>query len=319
MNRIPILIAEANDAYREMLVTAVNVWGYAPIAVSNGTAALDVLNSDSSTRLGILDWVIPDLNGPEICRRVRNAMFENYTYLLLLTERTDQRDRLAGLESGADDFITKPFYPDELRLRLRAGSRVLDLQDRLKIAHDVLKHQASSDSLTGVFNRDTVIGALEREVNRAQREQTSLGVMMIDVDHLKQLNEKFGPPVGDRALQELASTLKNSTRPYDSCGRYGADEFLVVFPNSDLKYVARIAQRVRQLLFADGFQYADQHTEITISVGIAASQPERFLNAEQLINAADDALYQAKRDGCDRIVRFDRLQKQTVGSGIPTC
>ena len=284
-----------------MLSAALSLWGYDPVEVGDGCEAVERLTGRNPPRLAILDWMMPGLEGPEVVQQIRAQANDDYIYIILLTTRTNRNARLTGLESGADDFLTKPFDPDELRLRLRTGMRVLDLQDRLQSAHAALQKKLDRDSLTGVASRDALFDALERECHRAERLGTPFSVLSLDVDRFKQVNDEHGHPAGDKALQHVSSLLKSRTRPYDVVGRIGGDEFMIVLPNCLPEQAARTAERVRAAVAENPLQLEETDVQITTSIGVISRSGNNQHNIDDVVAAADDALYAAKRSGRNQV------------------
>ena len=228
-----ILVAEDDPVSRRMLEAFLTKWGYQVVSVANGSDALRILEAEDAPPLAVLDWMMPGLEGPQVCQRVREQLDRPYVYVLLLTARTQKDDLLRGLESGADDYLTKPFDAQELRARLQVGQRILDLQNCLIAARDELRFRATHDALTGIANRGVVIDAIHREHARQLREGGSLGLIMLDLDHFKRVNDTHGHVVGDAVLKEVARRMTACARPYDTVGRYGGEEFLVVVASAD--------------------------------------------------------------------------------------
>src|SRR5579864_2722773 len=179
------LIAEDDPVFRRILESWFKRWDYRVTAVENGLDAWKILQSEGAPQLAILDWMMPGMDGIELCRRIRSCEQGPYRYVLLLTAKDDKQDVVAGLEAGADDYLTKPFDVDELRARVRAGKRILDLQAALIRAKDDLQFAAAHDALTGLWNRGAIIDLLKREVSRRQRTGDALGVIMADIDYFK--------------------------------------------------------------------------------------------------------------------------------------
>ena len=177
-------------------------------------------------------------DGAEAWQRLRGKPDGAYYYIVLLTAKGDSENLIAGINAGADDYVVKPFDEQELRVRLRAGRRIVELQE-------ALQREASTDSLTGSRNRTAIYSILKRELQRAQRMTTPLGVAMVDIDHLKRLNDTHGHLAGDECLQEVTSRLHSSLRTYDSIGRWGGEEFLIVLPGCSVDTTTAIAERVR--------------------------------------------------------------------------
>src|SRR3954471_11959364 len=245
--------------------------------------------------------MMPAIDGVEVCRKVRGTTREPYVYIILLTAKGHSTEIIQGLEAGADDYITKPFDLQELKARLRAGKRILKLQEQVVRAREQLRVQATYDSLTGLFNRMAILEALDREVSRSNREKKPLAVIMADLDHFKDINDTYGHQAGDDVLQETARRMLSSLRAYDCVGRYGGEEFLIVAPGSDLKGAAELAERLRHNVSAKPVLVSDVNIPITLSLGMAISTTH-LNQSDQLLRQADEALYVAKRAGRNRVV-----------------
>lgn len=295
-----ILIAEDDPVSARVLQSFLQKWGYEVISVADGSEALRVLERQDYPRLAILDWMMPGMEGTQICRAVRLETSRPYVYILLLTARTQREDVLIGLDSGADDYLTKPFDAQELRARLHVGERILDLQDSLIAAREELLFQATHDHLTGISNRGVVLNELRKEGSRQLREGGSFGIVMIDVDHFKFVNDKFGHICGDAVLREAASRMKTSLRPYDTVGRYGGEEFLIVAPACDAVGTLALAERIRKAIESQPIATDGGDVLITASLGVAVSNSSRRFDPETLLQLADDALYRAKIHGRNR-------------------
>ncbi len=222
--------------------------------------------------------------------------------MLLLTARSQKEDLLKGLEAGADDYLTKPFDAQELRARLHVGRRILDLQHHLLAATDELRFRASHDVLTGIPNRGTILDAVNRERARQIRDGGSFGVILADLDHFKAVNDTYGHLAGDIVLKEAASRMRSCVRSYDSVGRYGGEEFLIVVPAGDANSTAAVAERIRESISANSLVTEAGPISITASLGIAVST---HLEAKEVLRSADEALYYAKARGRNRVEGFD--------------
>ena len=216
-----------------MLQGLLTKWGYDVVSVEDGNAAWERLNAADAPRIALLDWMMPGQNGIDVCRKMRRHRPEPYTYILLLTAKDATESVVEGLESGADDYLTKPFHFEELKARLRVGLRLLELEDTLVQAREAMRFKAARDTLTGVWNRGAILEMLDREINRSQREGPSLGVLIGDLDHFKAVNDTYGHLVGDAVLQEVTKRMQSNVRSYDAVGRYGGEEFLVLLPGCD--------------------------------------------------------------------------------------
>jgi len=247
---------------------------------------------------------MPGLSGPEVCRRVRKLPNEHYTYILLVTSRTEKEDLIEGMEAGADDYITKPFDQNELKVRLGAGKRIVELQDALLEAQEALRKQATTDALTGLWNRRTILERLDIELARSSRQPSPLGVVMGDLDRFKLVNDTYGHLAGDAVLREAARRMKASTRKYDLLGRYGGEEFLLVLPGCDAEAAEHQAERIRGKIEGQPFPIPQQNLKVTCSFGATAVPPGTSARVEAVIRVADAALYQAKEEGRNRVVRL---------------
>ena len=296
-----ILIAEDDPISRRLLQATLEKWDYQVVAACDGAQAWDRLQEAEAPRLAILDWMMPGLSGLEVCANVRQQAREPYTYILLLTARTQKQDLVAGMESGADDYITKPFDAQELKVRLRAGRRILDLQAELVAAREVLREQATHDPLTCLWNRSSIMDILTRELAKAEREASSVGVIMADLDHFKEINDTFGHLAGDAVLCEAAKRMQASMRSYDAVGRYGGDEFLIVLPGSTNSTAVHLAERLRSALSREPVRLAESSVAFTISLGVSKSIPGEGMSPELVIRAADEALYRSKELGRNRV------------------
>ena len=241
-----ILIAEDEMMSRKMLQKTLERAGYEVTVVENGRQAADQLCPADGPRLALLDWVMPELDGPGVCREVRKRNAPSYVYLVLLTSKELKEDVVAGLKSGADDYLTKPFDPEELKARLRTGQRILSLEDRLVEAREEMRFQATHDTLTTLWNRGVIVDLLRRELARSRRERVSTSILMCDLDHFKSVNDNYGHLAGDDILKETAKRLLASVRSYDFVGRYGGEEFLVVLNNCNPAYAFARAEEIRK-------------------------------------------------------------------------
>jgi diguanylate cyclase (GGDEF)-like protein len=310
-----ILIADDDAVSRRLLEAFASKRGYEVVAASNGEEALQCLCEDAAPRLAILDWMMPGMEGTEVCRKLRAQSADRpYVYLLLLTARTEREDLLRGLQSGADDYVRKPFDPPELDARLRTGQRILDLQDKLIAAREALRFGATHDALTGLANRPVILDTLNREHSRQRREGGGFGIILADIDHFKSVNDKHGHLCGDEVLREVASAMKESVRPYDTVGRYGGEEFLIVVPEASAPTALRVAERIRKAVESRAIANGEDNIHVTASFGIAGSRSSDPVHPQILLHSADEALYRAKSNGRNRCELAEPATPVAAGS-----
>ena len=252
---------------------------------------------DGDARLLISDWVMPGLDGLQLCRRVREIDRPRYLYVILLTSRDRREDKLAGLRAGADDFLVKPPDPDELAVRLEIAGRILDVHEKLAIQNIRLAELATIDELTGVKNRRQFREDLVRHASLSLRNGLPLSLIMLDVDRFKSYNDTYGHPAGDVVLRTVASLLHAELREHDVVARYGGEEFVILLPSTEAEQASNVAERLRKTL-AD---HAWPLRRVTASLGVTTAVPRNVDDATTLIDRADEALYRSKRSGRDRV------------------
>jgi len=297
-----ILIAEDSGPSRLALAKTLAKWGYEVLSCRDGTCAWTELQKEDAPRLAILDWMMPGLSGPEICKLVRERVGEQYTYILLLTSKTQKEDLVEGMEAGADDYVTKPFDQQELQVRIHAGKRILDLHAQLLAAREAVRDQAMRDSLTGLWNRRSILEILVKEQARSQRQIIPVSIIMLDIDDFKSINDTHGHLAGDEVLREVARRLMTSFRPYDGLGRYGGEEFLMVLPGCDDKSLPGRTENLRRAIADMPMNIGGAAITVTASFGATVFHPQSTIHSNDLIRIADDALYEAKRGGRNRVV-----------------
>jgi two-component system, cell cycle response regulator len=311
-----VLIADDNATSRIMLRGALLQWGYEVVVAENGAQAWEVLADPDSPPLAILDWVMPHMTGPEVCRRVRETRREPYTYILLLTSKHTKDETVEGMEAGADDYVVKPFDRHELQVRLRAGKRIIDLQMELLRAREELRERANKDLLTMLPNRSAISATLEQELARCHRDRRSVGIILLDVDHFKKINDTHGHFAGDAVLRETAARLRGNMRPYDQVGRYGGEEFLVVLPNCELEQATHQAERMRAKLQSSTMMVDGNELRVSASFGVTVSDGSER-NPDTFVRVADQALYRAKASGRNCVIAM-RLQESAYVSSLLT-
>jgi diguanylate cyclase (GGDEF)-like protein len=303
-----VLLVEDSPVYQRLISAHLREWGFDVIPLVDGLQAWALLQQAHSPKLALMDWVMPKMDGTEVCRRLRERRAsESYVYTILLTAKAGREDLLRAMDAGADDYLVKPFDELELKARLMVGRRILDLQEELISAREGMRYSATHDSLTGVMNRGEVMITLRRDLARAKRGKSPVAIALIDVDRFKTVNDELGHPFGDEALKEVARRLSASLRPYDGVGRYGGEEFLIVLPGCDLVAAVIRAEQIRETISATPITTARKERFVTVSMGVAVSNGSEELDVERLLNEADTALYQAKKSGRNRVEAADQF------------
>jgi diguanylate cyclase (GGDEF)-like protein len=323
---VKILIAEDEPVSRQLLCAFLEKKGYEVVSTGSGREAWDVLQRSNPPRLALLDWMMPEMDGLEICKRLRVPGERPYTFILLLTSRDTKVDLIRGFEAGADDYLTKPFDPEELNARLRAGLRILSLEDQLVAAREEMQFKAMHDTLTMIWNRAGILDIFTRELARSRREGSSIAVMMIDLDHFKRVNDTYGHRTGDQALQEAARRLVGSVRTYDIVGRFGGEEFLILLLGCDPLRTSDRAEHIRKSFANEKFNSSVGNIPLTISMGALATADWPSSNIEELLRSADIALYKAKERGRNRSEmalpskdKSSDMRKAILPGGSTTC
>ena len=297
-----VLIAEDSPIYRKLVSDHLADWGFGVTVAKDGLEAWTLLQRADCPRLVLLDWVLPDVDGVELCRRIRReASNRAYTYVILLTGKDKRQDMLDAMQAGADDYLVKPFDALELRARLMVGKRIIELQEELVAARDSMRYAATHDALTGLMNRAEILDALKRELERARRDKKPVSIILADIDHFKKVNDTFGHLFGDEALREVATGLRSKLRVYDSVGRYGGEEFLLILPNCDLMNSLIRADELRAYVGSKAIIYSGARATVTVSMGVAVALTDSINDEETLLQLADQGLYAAKQNGRNRV------------------
>lgn len=299
-----ILLCDDDHVALRMMERLTRRWGFTPVTASDGRHALEILGQEDGPKIALMDWMMPEMDGTQVCTRLRASQREDYVYVLLLTSRSEREDIAMGLDAGADDYLVKPFDPSELRARLGVAQRVVGFSQGLVAANAMLKTVAVTDKLTGLLNRGAVMGRLDEEVSRHTRTDLPLGVLMGDIDHFKAFNDTYGHAAGDAVLSAVAAAIRGACRPYDVVGRYGGEEFLILLPATGHAQMTGVAERVRAAVASTCIRYGGQDLCATVSLGAACLESGKLEPAERLLKEADDALYKAKHEGRNRVCEF---------------
>ena len=298
-----MLLAEDDPVARMLTARLLKKAGYEVVVVADGGAALEALRA-SYFPVVLTDWEMPVLDGLGVVAAVRGGEWPGYIFTILLTGRDSHESVVAGLEAGADDYLTKPVHEAELLARMKTGWRIAELELRLRAAREEAVKLSLTDALTGVNNRRFLSDSLPGEITRARRFNRPLSVVMCDIDHFKRVNDTHGHPAGDQVLRSFAALLIDKVRvDVDWIARFGGEEFVVVLPETDLAGAMLVAERLRAATAALEVRHDGEVLRVTSSFG-AASVGEPWpagLVAEQLLTQADLCLYLSKKQGRDRV------------------
>lgn len=308
-----LLVADDSNLYRKMLQKLLEAWGYEVVLAADGKEAQAILDSDDAPRLAILDCVMPEVTGLELCERIRTRKQHGYIYTILLSANGEQSDVLKGFELGADDYLGKPFQELELRARLKVGERIIQTHEELVEAREALKFEATHDSLVRLWNRRAILDLLSKEFSRAKRLHTPLSIFLADLDFFKNVNDTHGHLVGDDVLLGAAAKMSAAVREYDHVGRYGGEEFLVVLPDCGAEAACQVAERVRQHIGEEPIVNTPTQVNITVSIGVAEWQAGEDIT--ELLHQADVALYRAKQNGRNRVELSDCTERRQLLPG----
>jgi len=298
-----ILIADDEMVGRRVLAKQLESWGHEVLIAKDGQEAFELFQKHNA-RMVITDWMMPNLDGPGLCAKIREseAGSENLCFVILLTSKDSSVDLAWGMEAGANDFITKPFHHLELKARLANGERILSLQSELQRQKDEAERLASTDALTQLMNRRAMLDTMRLDEDRMRRERRPLGMIMVDIDHFKAVNDNYGHAVGDLVLKGAAECYSSAIRGGDYVGRWGGEEFLIALPGADIIQCAEVAERCRQQLAKMCFTTDQgQALQVTASFGTASAEGADRPELLDLVEQADRALYWAKDSGRDRV------------------
>ena len=300
-----VLVVDDNPDNIEIIAARLSFRGYEIIEARNGEEALAAVASEPPDLI-LLDVMLPDIDGHEISRRIKGNEELPFIPIILVTAKDLTQDKVAGLEAGADDYVTKPINFPELEARVRSMLRIKRLQDELEEKNRELERISISDGLTGLFNHRHIHGLLHEEFDRADRTGERLTVAMFDLDRFKSVNDNYGHQAGDRVLERFAEILRETAREIDRLGRYGGEEFMAILPDTGIEDGVVFVERVRREVARHPFNIGrEQPLKMTVSCGVATYPYELIQDPETLVRLADEALYAAKAGGRNRTVRFD--------------
>lgn len=303
------MLVDDSPVYRHLISAQLRDWGFDVITANDGLEAWKVLGRPGAPSLAVLDWVMPKMDGVELCKKLREqGVSETYVYTILLTAKDEKSDLLRAMDAGVDDYLAKPFDPLELKARLLVGKRIVSLQQELIAAREAMRAAATFDELTGLLNRREIVDFLSRELSRASREHQPLCVILADIDHFKNVNDTLGHVAGDEVLKEVAHLLQSGVRPYDRVGRFGGEEFIVVMPNCDLVPAFTRADQLRALISGKSICTNVKPVTVTLSMGIVAVNQRAQADVQAMLHQADLGLYQAKRKGRNRVEHVEEAE-----------
>lgn len=323
-----ILVVDDVDLERAVIRTLLEQQGYQVVDVQSGSEALqefvDAVQHEQPFDMVFMDFIMPDMDGIETVKQIRRRCPKHWTPVLFLSSLEDEQRVCHALESGADDFLTKPISEKLLLAKISAFSRVKQLHQELETMNLELFHSSITDPLTQVHNRLGFLNQYEVQWRISSREQQSMSVIMADVDHFKEFNDTYGHLEGDRCLREIAQALVVALkRPGDLLGRFGGEEFIAMLPSTEVRGALRVGEQMREavsnLRISNASGANTQSPFVTISVGVSTAEHVRLCHSEDLIRSADDALYAAKGAGRNRVSFVNCTpNSQLVGSQSPS-
>jgi len=302
-DRLKVLVADDSAVYRKLVEQAFTDANYSLLVARSGQEAIDLI-SEHFPAIVITDWVMPDLTGIELCQRIRAGSQNPYTYVIILTSVSEKENVVKGLAAGADDYLTKPFHPEELLARVEVGRRLVELHRQVGAKNRLLEELALTDSLTCLPNRRAIDEWAPRQLSGAARHGFPFWVVMADLDNFKSVNDSSGHDAGDKVLKRFAEILKTNSRRSNICGRIGGEEFLFILTHADKENVVSVVERVRRQFEEQDFFFGNRVVKVTASFGISGFQGEQGLpppDFSSLLSQADLALYTAKHRGRNRV------------------
>ena len=285
-NNMKILIAEDDAVSHRLLESLLIKWNYEVVSCSDGREALEMLLHEDSPSIAILDWMMPEIDGVNVCREVRKLKKDRYTYIIFLTAKGQQEDIVDGLKAGADDYIIKPFNAHELEMRIRTGRRIIELEEELR-------DLSFRDSLTGIYNRRGFFTLSDHQLKMAGRQNRTVLLLFADIDNLKDINDTYGHKEGDSVLIETTRILKETYRKSDIIARIGGDEFAVFFMGSSENDAEAITRRLQKNI--ESYNIKNGKYKLSISFGISSFTPESVHDIEDILYQADKLMYEQKK------------------------
>lgn len=297
---IRILIVDDSPDFQRLMEIILGKAGYEVFCVKDGHEALAAFE-ETFFPIVLTDWMMPGMDGVQLCQALRSKESVGYIFIVLLTAKDTKKDIIAGLEAGADDYLSKPVSRAELLARLKTGERILSLEKSLREAHERVRKLAITDTLTGCFNRTYLNERLPKEIKRTTRYGHPLSIILCDIDRFKTINDTYGHQAGDEVLKSFAERISQSLREHiDWVVRYGGEEFLIVLPDTKVHGAMVMAERIRQVIYEKPIQTQEHQLTITSSFGVTGIESgvaNREISMMEFIQVADDYLYQSKQGG----------------------
>jgi diguanylate cyclase (GGDEF)-like protein len=300
ISRLRVLAVDDSPFSRKLLEHALKTQPYEVAFAKDGQEALASI-SEFRPNILITDWMLPDLSGPELCRRVRKDSKSGYTYVILVTSNVDKESIVEGLAAGADDYLTKPFHEKELVARIGVGRRIIEMHREIEEKNELLEAAARTDFLTGLPNRRAVEDYAAKQLGGAVRHGFPLWVILADLNKFKMVNDQYGHLAGDEVLKRFSAILKKNTRTSDICGRLGGDEFILVVTHVPVGHITNLAERLGATFTIEEFTFDGQNVQMTSSFGVGGFEHPEKPEFRHLLARADAALYEAKTDGRVRV------------------
>lgn len=316
-----LLIVDDDPLMRTKLIHLLTEWDYNAVAVGNGVQAWSLLQSQTEPVIVLLDWIMPEMNGIELCKKMQDHLYRNRFYIILVTSINTKAAIVTGLNSGADDFISKPVHAGELLSRIAVGRRALEyrhaletLTEELRSANRQLQQLATRDPLTGIANRRFFDEHFDAEWRRTLRDNQPLSMILLDLDFFKQYNDAYGHLAGDNCLRKVADTLGATiNQAGDLVARFGGEEFSVLLPNTDHRGAAVVAEAIRSAIFKLNIKHEPSpYHRMTASLGTATVFPGTEAAPDGLIAMADAAMYQAKAAGRNTVKQANPLRTRHI-------
>jgi len=314
-----LLLIDDSEVQSSQITESLQRLGYTVRRAASGAEGLRLAREEAPD-LVLLDVVMPDIDGFAVCRWLKVNADTREIPVIMLTVRTAVADRIAGLNIGADDYLAKPFDDQELEARIFAALRVKAVQSELRTRNQQLESMlhsveamAITDSLTGLFNRRRFSDVLKREFAVTRRYRNTLSCLIVDIDHFKQINDRFGHDAGDQVLKEVARRIVASLREVDLAARYGGEEFAILLPHTSKTDARIVAERLLSNFRKQEFTFGTELVRITASIGCAGNSDVVSDKPEDMVKAADLALYEAKNRGRNNVVLYQSVGDETYG------